>query len=157
MNQRRTAIPAPIPTLAAIALCALAALLSGCLLVPGHFTAALDVRRSGAFTYAYAGEIAMFPLTKLAQAGAAAEAADAAFQPSPCHETPTDNQAKPQGRPCTPAELAEQKQAWSKQQSARAETRKHEAESFKAMLGGLDPSDPKAGEQFAERLRKQQG
>ena len=41
--------------------------LAGCLLTPGHFTSSLDIRRDGAFTYRYAGEIRVLGLLELAR------------------------------------------------------------------------------------------
>ena len=35
--------------------------------------------------------------------------------------------------------------------------KKRDAESMKAMFGGLDPADPKAAEELAARLRRQAG
>jgi hypothetical protein len=53
--------------------CALIALLSlllaACLLAPGKFVSSLDVRKDGTFAFAYAGEIHMLALSKLAEIG----------------------------------------------------------------------------------------
>ncbi len=133
--------------------CALAGctlLLSACLLSPGKFTAALDLRKDGMFTYRYDGEIVMLGLSRLAQAG---HSAGAAFKPEPCHAD--DDPAKP--RPCNSTEIDDQKRQWATAREARVARDKQQGEQAKALLGGIDPTDPKAAEELAERLRKQAG
>lgn len=125
---------------------ALALALSACLLLPGKFTSALDLRKDGRFTYTYTGEIRMLALSKLAQAGE-----KKAFAPEPC----TNDELKE--RPCTAAELAEQRRNWNESQRAAADKHKKDAEGMKAMLGGIDPSSPQAAEELAARLRRQVG
>ncbi len=59
-------------------------LLHGRLLVsPGKFTAALDLRKDGSFSYSYKGEIYLLGLSKLAEMGAKD---DDTFKPAACYK-----------------------------------------------------------------------
>ncbi len=131
---------------------ALALLVAGCMLVPGHFASQLDVRRDGTFAFEYRGEIVLAPL---AQPSSAAEE-ETAFEPSPC----TD-EASGDTRACTADELAAQRKDWDAERAeARARKEKEDAQSRKAMqglLGGIDPGDPRAAQEFADRLARQEG
>ena len=62
-----------------------------------------------------------------------------------------------QERECTAEELAERKERFDEAEARRTERRERDAAQAKAMFGGIDPSDPKAGEQIAERLERQYG
>ncbi|MCT2559764.1 hypothetical protein N0B51_12320 [Tsuneonella sp. YG55] len=130
---------------------AVAALLSGCLLWPGQFSATLDLRRDGTFTYTYDGEIYLMALSKLAQMGSGMQA-DETFEPEPCFDDDSFEE-----RDCTGDELAAQRRTWDESQAERAERKKREADAARAMLGGLDPADPAAAEELAARLRRQAG
>lgn len=127
--------------------------LSACFVLPGKFAEALDVRKDGTFTYSYKGEIVVLGLTKLMEMadGVKGMAGDE-FVEAPCYSSKTGKD-----RPCTKAEVAKQKADWE----AGAEQRKAEKakrdEEMKAVMGGLDPNDPKSGEELAVRLRKQVG
>lgn len=133
---------------AAGVLAALACLAAaGCMLLPGRFTSSLDLRRDGSFTFAYAGEMHVLALSKLAQMGDTA----ATFTPSPCHD------AEMAVRECTARELAEQKSVWEETRKSAADRRKREADQMKTMFGGLDLSDPRAAGELTQRLRKQAG
>jgi len=134
--------------LAALIAAAGALALSACLLTPGRFTSALDLRKDGRFSFSYAGEIRMLALSKLAEKQAS-EGAE--FVETPCHDDDLKD------RPCTKAELAEQKRAWEESQKSAAERKAREAEQMKAFLGGIDPSSPQAAEELAARLRRQAG
>ncbi|WP_395327095.1 hypothetical protein WBP06_10020 [Novosphingobium sp. BL-8H] len=125
--------------LAGLAVAALAMLAAACIFVPGKFTSRLDLRNDRSFRFAYTGEIVMIPLQK---------AKEAAFEPDACHDDNYDE------RPCTKDELADQKKSW---EASRAEKAKTDAETAKALLGGIDPSDPRAGEEVAAKLRRQVG
>ena len=105
----------------------LALALSACLLTPGRFTASLDLRRDGQFRFAYAGEIHMLALSKLAQMGRST----ATFEPETC----TNDEDKE--RPCTAEELAAQKQAFEERTKAQSTKNQKESEQMKALLGGL--------------------
>jgi hypothetical protein len=123
------------------------ALLSACLLAPGRFVSSLDIRKDGQFTFIYTGEIHMLPLSKLAE-----EKADDEFKQNPCVDDESGEE-----RDCTKSEIAEQKKVWDDGRQERVDQRKREAEQMRTWLGGIDPSDPKAADQLAERLRRQEG
>ena len=76
----------------------------------------------------------------------------ATFEPQTCSNEKTGAE-----RPCTKAELDAQKAEWDTEQQADQDRKKEKNESMKAALGGIDPQDPKAGEELAERLRRQAG
>ncbi len=120
--------------------------LTACMLTPGRFTSALDLRKDGRFTFTYTGEIHVLALSKMAQQGRQTE-----FKPDTCY----DDDFKE--RPCTKDELAEQRKTWDEGAADREAKAKKDAEQAKAMFGGLDPSDPKAAEELAARLRRQVG
>ena len=139
-------------SLALLALAGLCLLLAGCLLTPGRFTSSLDIRRDGTFAFAYTGEIHMLALSKLAEAGKDARLPNAApFQPA-CFQ---QDGVKP--RPCSSAEIAEQRRHHDEDASASGAKKQRDAEMAKQLLGGLDPTNPKSAEEFAARLRKQAG
>lgn len=129
---------------------ALSLLLTACFVTPGKFDAALDLRRSGAFSYSYKGEIFVLGLSDLMDM---AGKADATYVPSPCYS----DEDPEKERPCTNEEQAADKANWEAEQQAGAEKRKKDNETMKVMLGGLDPADPKAAEELAARLRRQAG
>ncbi|HET9628636.1 MAG TPA: hypothetical protein VFP14_04050 [Novosphingobium sp.] len=125
---------------------AMALLVSACLLMPGKFTSGLDLRKDGRFTYTYTGEIYLLALSKLAQEGKGNT-----FKPDPCYNDELKERA------CTAEEVAEQRKTWDADAPEREAKAKREAEQAKAMLGGIDPSDPRAAEELAARLRRQAG
>ena len=136
---------------AAAALAAgLAVLLTGCLLTPGKFTSSLDLRKGGAFTYKYDGEIHLLALSKLAQMGQAADSDE--YVEESCYDEETFEE-----RDCTAEEKAEHRQAWDEGAAARKAKKEQDAAAMRAMLGGIDPADPKAAEELAARLRRQVG
>lgn len=128
----------------------LALLLAGCLLTPGKFTASLDLRKSGAFTYRYDGEIHLLALSKLAQMGQAM--GSETYIAETCYDDETFEE-----RECTAEEKAEHRRAWDEGAAARKAKQEQEAAAMRAMLGGIDPSDPAAAEELAARLRRQVG
>jgi hypothetical protein len=131
----------------ALAIALFSLLLASCLLAPGKFTSTLDIRKDGRFSFAYTGEIHMLALSKLA--GAMDQDAKSAFTPEPCTRPDSLDE-----RPCTADEIAGQKQKWQDEQARAAERRRR---AVKTVLGGIDPSDPRAAEEFAQRLRRQAG
>jgi hypothetical protein len=142
---------APIKRMAGLAaLTAMALLLSACLLTPGKFTSSLDIRRSGDFAFTYRGEISLIGVAQLAHMGKTGDQ-HPTFSSSACH----DSQSKE--RPCTPAELADQKQTWDRGRQEARQREQQETDRVKAMLGGLDPTDPRSLDEFAARLRRQAG
>ena len=141
----------PRPTLRRMAgtaaLLALCLALAACLLSPGRFTSHLDVRQDGRFSFAYSGEIYLLGLSKLAEMGdKPATFAAECFHPGTMVK-----------RPCTAAETAEQRARWQEAQGLTSDKKKRDAEAMKALLGGVDPSNPKAAEELAARLRRQEG
>lgn len=142
---------------------ALSLLLAGCLLTPGKFASTLDLRKDGQFAFTYKGEISMLGLAQLAAMGKSNDV----FKPLPCFAEAPPTKRRKKGmaddsfglpeRPCTEAELAEQKTNWEADRKAAIEKEKKDAEEMKAVFGGLDPTDPKSIEEFALRLRRQAG
>lgn len=130
---------------------ALAVLLTGCLLLPGRFTSDLMLKKDGSFGFTYKGEIVVLALSRMA-AGMNEQAASKPFEPRECKEDDSDTV-----RPCKPDELARQKQEWQEERDAARAKAAKDAETAKAMLGGTDPTDPKASAQFAEHLARQAG
>lgn len=131
----------------------LSAALAACFVLPGKFAETLDVRKDGRFTYSYNGEIVVLGLTKLmGMANSIGTATGEEFNPSPCYSKKTGRE-----RPCTKAELDKQKADWEAGKETRTATTKERDQQMAAMLGGLDPNDPKSGEELAVRLRKQAG
>lgn len=144
----------PARRIGAAALAAMLALaLAACMLAPGKFAAELDLRRAGTFRFSYSGEIHVLALSKLAEAMNRSSAVSETFTPQPCLESDGGGAA----RKCTSEELAEQKRDWEEQRSSAAQRRTREAESMKAMFGGIDPTNPRAAEELAARLRRQAG
>ena len=131
---------------------AIAILLTGCLLSPGKFTSQLDLKNGGTFAYSYDGEIYLLALSKLAELGNKAENADNEFIEQPCYSDDDFEE-----RTCTVDEIAEQKREWDAGLEGRIKSQKEEAEMMSAMLGGIDPADPEAAEELANRLRRQKG
>ena len=133
---------------AALAVTAFTLLLAACMFSPGKFTSGLDLRKDGQFSFAYKGEIYMLALSKMAEQGAGDKKK---FEAQACQ----DDEGK--DRKCSVSEVAQQKKDWLEEQKAAAEKSKKDSESAKAFLGGIDPSDPKAAEELAARLRRQAG
>ena len=131
--------------------CALAATgslaLSGCLLTPGTFASELTLMKDGTFAFTYDGEIQMLMLSKLAQMGANS---DEKFE-AECWDDEFEK------RECTLAEVNEQRAEWDAGASQRAAERKSKAEEMKLMLGGIDPSNPEAAKELAQKLERQRG
>lgn len=134
---------------AAALLAGFALALGGCFMAPGKFTAELALTGPDSFTFRYDGEIAFLALSRLAQAGAAA---DAAFKAEPCYNDETLAE-----RPCTAGELARQRAAWDAGAAERAAQAKKEAAQIAALMGGIDPTDPKATEKLTSLLLRQKG
>lgn len=169
---------------AVAAVAALALSLSACLLTPGKFVSALDLRKDGQFTFSYKGEVSLYGIAQIAAmdkgddtfkespcydydaagaadaadaAAAAADAADDAAKSDQPAKAEDDTFADPKQRPCTKQELADQKADWEATRKETAARKKKDLEEMKAALGGLDPTDPKSIEEFAARLRRQAG
>ena len=141
-------LPISMPRAGTVVLALLSLLLASCLFMPGKFTSSLDIRRDGRFSFAYTGEIHMLALSKMASE----TDAEKTFSPEKCYKDDGIEE-----RPCTAQDIAEQKKNWQEERERSAEKRRQDAESMKAMLGGIDPSNPRAAEELAQRLRRQAG
>ena len=130
---------------------AMAILLTGCLLLPGKFTSDLTLKKDGSFGFTYRGEIFVLALSRMA-AGLNDQVANKPFELKDCKDDDSDTV-----RPCKPEEIAQQKQEWQEERDAAKAKATKDAEAAKAMLGGIDPTDPKASEQFAQNLARQAG
>lgn len=128
----------------------LALFLSACMLSAGRFVSSLDIRRSGEFTFTYKGEIYMLALSRLAEMGSAAKG-EKPFDPLPCYGDEASE------RKCSAEEIAEQKKTWAEDNKAARDKAKRDAEAAKMLLGGIDPADPRAAEELAQRIRRQAG
>ncbi len=123
-------------------------MLSACFLSPGKFTSNLDIRKDGHFRFSYAGEIYLLTLTDIVKNS---QNKDSVFEPEPCQVSSGVT------RECTATEIDKQMREWETEQKAQADKKKQEAEQMAAMLGGFDPSDPKAAEELVSSLRRQAG
>lgn len=135
--------------LAIAVLATLSLALSGCLITPGKFTSELALTGGDQFTFTYDGEIFFLGLSKLAQMGSAAEDK---FTPSTCYDDETY-----ESRECTKAELDAQRREWDEGAAARAAESKKQAEQMAAMMGDINPEDPKAAEELTRLLLRQKG
>lgn len=125
--------------------------LAACFVMPGKFAATLDLRKDGTFTYAYKGELLVIGLTKMVQIAMAPKKAPP-FVAEPCMKDDGESE-----RPCTKAEIAEQKAGYDAEQKRKADKQAAELEMFRKAFGGIDPNDPKAAEELAVRMRGQHG
>lgn len=126
-------------------------LLTGCFLSPGRFTAALDLRRDGHFTYRYQGEMAFFTPPDPSTATAPWEDAQAH-----CQADKPDKQGDFPERPCTPSEIASQRADYEATARATAERRRAETQRY-AQLFGYVPGDDAANRRLAERIARLDG
>lgn len=133
---------------AAALLAGLAIALSGCFMSPGKFTSELVLTSPDSFTFSYEGEIFFLGLSKLAQMGAGQET----FSPSDCYDDETFEK-----RDCTTEELAAQRADWEAGAAERAAQARKQAEQMAAVMGGIDPSDPKAADELVKLLQRQKG
>lgn len=125
--------------------------LSSCFATPGTFQAALDIRRDGTFRFAYAGEIHVDALAGLAQLSTLPPGADG-FVPEACFKDDFQRE-----RPCTPAELADQRaqqEQWQRGGDGLNAAQRGMIDSF---MPDFDPQDPEAIARFAANLERQAG
>lgn len=134
---------------AAAVLAGLSLALTGCFITPGKFTSELAVTGPDSFTFSYDGEIFFVGLSKLAQMGASL---DESFSPEECYDDETY-----ETRECTADELAQQRADWEAGAAERMESKKKEAAQMAALMGGIDPSDPKAADELVRLLQRQKG
>jgi hypothetical protein len=139
----------------------LSVMLAGCLMLPGRFDSTLDWRRDGTFHFRYTGEVVFLPLTQGAKSHAvpaAASAAPAEEQTEVFAEENCSDAHSGEPRACTADEIAAQRRAWqARKTQAPKPSDEAKAGAMMAMLGGMDPSDPRAGPAFADALRRQAG
>ncbi|NCP14000.1 MAG: hypothetical protein GW858_07535, partial [Sphingomonadales bacterium] len=122
--------------------------LSGCFMSPGKFTSELAITGPDSFTFNYEGEIFFLGLSKLAQTGAGnSDSFTASCMDEDTYET----------RTCTPEEEAMQREAWEADAAERDEQAKNQAQQMAALMGGIDPTDPKAAEELVRLLLRQKG
>ncbi|RDV07355.1 hypothetical protein DXH95_08360 [Sphingorhabdus pulchriflava] len=57
-------------------------------------------------------------------------------------------------RDCTPAEVEQQKKEWDETQAASKKEKEQAKKMFGAMLGGIDPSNPKTIERFTKEVER---
>jgi len=143
MNQMTT-----IRLRAGALLAGFALLLSGCFVSPGKFTSELHLTGPDSFTFTYDGEIFFLGLSKLAMMGASAQESFSAS----CFDEETF-----ESRDCTPEEEAAQRAEWEAGAAEREAKAKKDAEQMKAIMGGIDPTDPKATEEMVRLLERQKG
>jgi hypothetical protein len=136
---------ATVPAIACLAL-------TGCFLQPGKFDSTLDLRKDGTFTFSYKGQIYLLALSRIAELASKAEANDGDFVEQPCYDKEAFDE-----RPCTSDEVAEQKRSWADEKQRKLKEAEKNSEMMRAMLGGIDPADPEAAGEMAERLRRQAG
>lgn len=131
-------------------------LLAGCMLLPGRFTSTIDLRKDGTFSFTYKGDIHVLALSKLAAEERNRKNASSTFEAATCYNDETGDE-----RECTKDELADQKRVWEEDlaasKAAAEEKKKSDEQMMKTMLGGIDPADPRAAQEFADRLRRQRG
>ena len=133
---------------AAAVLTGFALALSGCFMSPGKFTSELAITGPDSFTFNYDGEIFFLGLSKLAQISAA----NPDIFTADCMDEETY-----ESRTCTPDEEAVQREKWGAGAAERAEQAKKQAQQMAALMGGIDPSDPKAAEDLVRLLQRQSG
>jgi len=148
-----------------IVLAVLSAALSACLLIPGKFDSALDLRRDGTFDFHYAGQLVFLPLTDAARAQMAKglqtmqakPAAPAGEQTEVFTEQTCTVPGSGEPRACTADEITAQHRAWDARTKMPKPSGDAGAGAMLAMLGGMNASDPDAPARMAEALRRQAG
>lgn len=133
---------------AAAVLASFALVLSGCFMTPGKFTSELAITGPDSFTFSYEGEIFFLGLSKLAQM----DAANTDNFTANCFDDETY-----ESRDCTPEEEAIQREEWEAGAAERSEQAKKQAQQMAAIMGGIDPSDPKAADELVKLLQRQKG
>ena len=130
----------------ALVVLGLSALLTSCLFAPGKFASELDLHKDGSFSFDYHGEIYLLALSSLAELNKPKK-----FEAQPCYDDDYNE------RDCTSAELKQQHEEWDAQQPGKSAEDKRNAQAMQTLLGGIDPSDPKAAQEIADRLSRQKG
>ena len=140
--------------------------LSSCLWGPGKFTSELALRKDGSFVLDYKGEVVLqMPDEKTVPTPWEEDMAKcttdgkAVLAPSEINFEPPKadaDEAEPEERPCTAAELARLKAEHEKKETERVEKKRKENDEM-ARFFGLPGSDDAANRRFAENLRKHKG
>lgn len=143
-----------------IVLAALSAMLAGCLLMPGKFDSALDVKRDGTFHFRYAGELVFLPLTDAARSQMAkglqkVQGKQTGEQTEVFTEESCARPETGEARACTIDEIAAQRRAWDARMAAPPAD--PGANAIVSMLGGMNFDDPNAAATMTEALRRQAG
>jgi hypothetical protein len=141
-------ISADIRLRAAAVLAGFVLALAGCFMTPGKFVSELSITGPDSFTFTYEGEIFFLGLSKLAQMDAGNED----FTPTDCYDDETF-----EARDCTEEEIAAQRADWDAGAAERAEQAKKQAQQMATLMGGIDPSDPKAADELVKILQRQKG
>ncbi|MEE4153111.1 MAG: hypothetical protein V2I27_03035 [Erythrobacter sp.] len=131
-------------------LASLSLLLTGCLITPGKFASELILSDDQEFAFSYDGEIFFLALSDLGPRPTGSQTTP--FEASPCYVDGTGEE-----RTCTRNEIEGQRQEWARESENEAEQARMQAEQMAAMLGGIDPTDPQAGEKIAALLMRQKG
>ena len=141
-------------------------MLGGCLWGPGKFTSSLALNKAGTFVLDYKGEIllqmpdkdsepvAWSSKTVRCYSSGEVEIVDANADED--HLAATDDAAGMETRPCTTAEIAQQKSKFEQDEAERIERKRKENEEM-AKVFGLPGSDDASNRRFATNLMKQQG
>lgn len=82
---------------------------------------------------------------------AAGAAAEAAAEAAAAVEVAEDDYSE---RDCTPAEVEQQKKEWDEQQANSKKEKEQAKKMFAAMLGGIDPSNPKTIDRFTKEVER---
>lgn len=127
-------------------LAGLSLLLTGCFITPGKFVSELVLVDEDRFTFTYEGEIFFLAMSDVAGMAAAADQFEAT-----CYDDSFET------RDCTDEEIAEQRAEWDAGAAERAAESAEQAAQARAMLGGIDPSDPEASAELVAHLLRQKG
>jgi len=133
---------------ATILLAALSLMLTGCLVTPGKFDSTLTLGQDNSFSFSYDGELFFIALVP----GALGNYEDGNFTSTECFDVETYEE-----RDCTAEELAGQKTDWDANQAQNKQKDAEQAQKMAAIMGGIDPNDPEAGNKMATMLERQRG
>ena len=133
-----------------IAALAVTLALAACFYGPGAFTSTLDLRKDGSFAFAYKGEIVFLNPDTMG----GLKAANEVWKDDLASCSKEDGSSET--RPCTRAEIAEQRKAWQAERSATAEKNRKEAEQFGAMFG-YTPGNDEANRKLAASMMRYDG
>ncbi|CAM3208896.1 hypothetical protein SPAN111604_10435 [Sphingomonas antarctica] len=127
-------------------------LLTGCFLTPGVFDSSLDLRRGGAFSFAYKGEI-VFAIPDDMMGGKPEVWRD---DMATCEDNSSSDGNSMDAGKCTLAQIGEQKKTWEAEQATKAAKAAEESKQFASMFG-YAPGDDEANQRMAAQLAKYDG